>query len=162
MLLDRRVNSSSDMTMNINGTVDQKVRWYYGSGYGIISDSAISTNTWYHIAVVRSSASTKMYINGTAQSTTYTDNNNYQGNGVAVAGSLTIPAPFQGYMSNYREVIGTAVYTTNFTPPTSKLTAVTNTQLLTCNDSNTIDDASNNSLTITANADAVATRFNPF
>ena len=90
MLLDRRVNSSSDMTMNINGHIDQKLRWYYGSGYGIISDSAISTNTWYHIALVRSSASTKMYINGTAQSTTFTDNNNYQGNGVNIGDGPTI------------------------------------------------------------------------
>ena len=48
------------------------------------------------------------------------------------------------------------------TVPTSKLTAVTNTQLLTCNDSNVINDESSSNRTITANGDAIATRFNPF
>ena len=58
--------------------------------------------------------------------------------------------------------MGTAVYTTNFTVPTSKLTAVTNTKLLTCNDSNTIDDASTLSNTITISGNTIATRFHPF
>jgi hypothetical protein len=35
-----------------------------------------------------------------------------------------------GYVSNFRVVKGTAVYTANFTPPTSPLTAITNTSLL--------------------------------
>ena len=162
MLLDRRVGSTSDMTMNINGSVDQKVRWYHGSGYGIISDSAITTNEWYHIALVRNSAATKMYINGVAQSTTYSDSNNYQGNGVAIAGSLTVSAPFQGYMSNYREVIGTAVYTSNFTKPTDALAAITNTKLLTANKNDEIVDSSSFAHTITKNGDATHHVSNPF
>ena len=48
------------------------------------------------------------------------------------------------------------------TVPTEKLTAVTNTQLLTCNDSNVINDESSSNRTITANGDAIATRFTPF
>ena len=49
-----------------------------------------------------------------------------------------------------------------FTVPTSNLTAITNTQILTCNDSNVINDASTSSHTITRNGDAVPTKFNPF
>ena len=35
-----------------------------------------------------------------------------------------------GYLSNYRIVKGTAVYTSSFTPPTAPVSAITNTQLL--------------------------------
>jgi hypothetical protein len=38
--------------------------------------------------------------------------------------------PFSGYLSGFRIVKGTAVYTANFTPPTAPLTAITNTSLL--------------------------------
>jgi hypothetical protein len=38
---------------------------------------------------------------------------------------------YNGYISDLRVVIGTAVYTSTFTPPTAPLTAITNTQLLT-------------------------------
>ena len=58
--------------------------------------------------------------------------------------------------------MGTAVYTTNFTVPTSKLTAVTNTKLLTCNDSNVINDESTSKYILGVNGDAVATKFTPF
>jgi hypothetical protein len=38
---------------------------------------------------------------------------------------------YTGYISNFRVVKGTAVYTSAFTPPTSPVTAITNTSLLT-------------------------------
>ena len=50
----------------------------------------------------------------------------------------------------------------NFTVPTTALTAVTNTELLTCNDSNVINDASTSNLTITKNGNAIPTKFSPF
>ena len=48
------------------------------------------------------------------------------------------------------------------TVPTSKLTAVTNTKLLTCNDSNVINDASSSSHNITISGNPIPTRFHPF
>ena len=160
-MLDRRLGSSGeDIVLNHN--TDGTIRFYANSGYRITS-SAISAGAWTHIALVRDSGTTKMYINGVADSETYSDSTNYTGAQVNIGKHYNNTSyNFYGYISNYREVIGTAVYTTNFTVPTSKLTAVTNTKLLTCNDSNTIDDASTLSNTITVNGDAIATRFNPF
>jgi hypothetical protein len=56
---------------------------------------------------------------------------------------------------------GTAQYTSNFTPPTAPLTAITNTSLLTCADNRFIDD-STNAFTITVNGTPSVQRFSPF
>jgi hypothetical protein len=58
-------------------------------------------------------------------------------------------------------VVGTAVYTANFTPPTAALTAITNTQLLTCQ-SNRFVDNSSNAFAITRNGDVSVQAFSPF
>ena len=54
---------------------------------------------------------------------------------------------YTGYVSDVRIVKGTGVYTSNFTPPTEPLTAITNTVLLTCTNKNDIWDASGKPLT---------------
>jgi hypothetical protein len=66
-------------------------------------------------------------VNGTSVGTTTIDQN------YTTQGALTIGQalnPFKGYISNARLVKGTAVYTSNFTPPTALLTAITNTSAL--------------------------------
>jgi hypothetical protein len=64
-------------------------------------------------------------------------------------------------MSNFRMVKGTAVYTSNFVPSTTPLTAITNTQLLTCQ-SNRFIDNSTNAFAITRNGDVSVQTFSPF
>jgi hypothetical protein len=58
-------------------------------------------------------------------------------------------------------VVGTAVYTANFTPPTAALTAITNTQLLTCQ-SNRFVDNSSNAFALTRAGDTSIQAFSPF
>ena len=67
-----------------------------------------------------------------------------------------------GFISNVRVVKGTALYTSNFTPPTTTLTNVTNTVLLCCQDSDATTAVVSPGA-ITANGDAAATNtYNPF
>ena len=99
----------------------------------------LSADSWYHVAVVRNgsgSNSLKSYINGqeygsfTAQSI-HTGNSpfgiGYFAGGNNLFSKITV--------SNLRIVKGTSVYTAAFTPPFEELTAIPNTVLLCCQDS---------------------------
>jgi len=71
---------------------------------------------------------------------------------------------FSGYLSNLRVVKGTAVYSpssSTITVPTTPLTAISGTSLLTCQ-ANRFFDASSNTFAITANGTMSVQRFNPF
>jgi hypothetical protein len=69
----------------------------------------------------------------------------------------------QGFLSNFRFVNGTAVYSGsgNFTPPTAVLTAVTNTALLTCQANRFIDSSTNN-FAVTRGGTPLVKTFSPF
>jgi len=66
-----------------------------------------------------------------------------------------------GYISNLRIVKGTALYTANFTPATTTLTAVANTSLVTCQSNRFIDNSTNN-FTVTRNGDVRVVALSPF
>ena len=131
----------------------------------LTSSTAVTLNTWNHIAVVRQGSATgnlKLYLNGTQVASVGTTNNfSYTGTQYIGATSGGSPYNITGYISNLRIVPGTAVYTSAFTPPTSQLTAITNTSLLTCQSSTFVDN-STNAFTITANGDSRTQQFSPF
>jgi hypothetical protein len=88
------------------------------------------TNQWYHMAVCKSSGTTKFYLNGVQQGSNYTDTNTYSSSKLRIGANLNNDFSPYAYISNFRIVTGTAVYTSAFTPPTTPLTAITNTYLL--------------------------------
>lgn len=122
------------------------------------------TNTWIHIAAVRNgtaSSNTVLYING-SQVATGSDNTAYAQGAIYIGYNQQVPGwYFPGYISNIRLVNGSAVYTSNFTPSTLPLTAITNTSLLTCQ-SNYFKDNSTNAFAITANGGPSVQNFYPF
>lgn len=132
-----------------------------GTGW-LISGGSCRNGEWNHIAVVRSGNTFTLYINGSSvASGTQTAAVGDSTNGISVGAFRDGAYPCIGYVSNLRIVKGTAVYTANFTPSTTPLTAVTNTSLLTCQ-SNRFRDASTNNFTITRNGDVSVQRFSPF
>jgi hypothetical protein len=143
---------------------DSKLYYWVSSANKIISSITLSTGTWYHIAICRSGTSTKMFINGTQSGSTYTDTTNYLVG--ANRPALGVNASFlnifyNGYISNFRIVNGTAVYTSNFTVPTAPLTAITNTVLLTLQSINIVDN-STNAYSITNVGGVLPDNKNPF
>jgi uncharacterized protein YbcV (DUF1398 family) len=119
---------------------------------------------WTHLAFVREgtgSNQTKLYINGTlvASGTAATNVPTFTGRigGIEWASGFN----FNGHISNLRLVVGSAVYTSNFTPPTSALTAIANTLLLTCQSNRFVDNSTNN-YAITRAGDVSVQAFSPF
>ena len=98
---------------------------YYVNGAARITGTvAISANTWYHIAVSRTSTSTNLFVNGTQNGSTYSDSNSYAASRVSVGSNgATAGNYLNGYISNVRLSKGFAYYTTTFTPSTVPLTA---------------------------------------
>ena len=125
-----------------------------GSAYEVfISGGSLSTGQWYHLAFTRSGSSFRAFINGTQTGSTVTNANNLNTNaGTTLIGAGNPTGSVQnlnGYISNLRIVKGTAVYTSNFTSPTSALTAITNTQLLLLTDNYSIVNSTPTPLPVT-------------
>jgi hypothetical protein len=120
---------------------------FSGTTADITGTMTILTDTWYHVAVAGSTGSYKLFVNGVQEGATYTGATVLAGSTLGIAKYPTASYYFNGYISNLRVVNGTAVYTTNFTPPTSPVTAVANTSLL-CNFTNAgiFDSAKKNNL----------------
>jgi len=92
------------------------------SGGGFAATTLLPLNQWVHIACVRSGNTVTLYQNGTSVgSSTITDNNTSSLCYVGTKG-WDLTKVFNGYISNFRLVKGTAVYTGNFTPPTAPIT----------------------------------------
>ena len=123
-------------------------------------------NIWTHIAVVRRSGVLRVYSNGTQLGTDVSNSSNITptiSKYVMIGGAIHRGGldNFPGYISNLRYIVGSALYTSNFTPPVGNLTAVSGTQLLTLQ-SATIVDNSTNAFTITNTGSVTTTQVTPF
>jgi hypothetical protein len=115
-LVDKIGSASNAIYMSSAGVL----KYYVGADR--ITGSTLSANTWYHIALVRYSGTTKLYVNGVQSGASYDDTNNYALN----TGSPRIGAAFNntvsvnGYIDDFR-ISRFARYVSNFTPPTAAL-----------------------------------------
>jgi hypothetical protein len=111
--------------------------WFsnYSTGGPLLAESTLPPNNqWVHYALVRNGNTFSLYRNGALSTSstaftgaaTGTTNPNY----IFAAGDAVTSYNPPGYLTDFRIVNGTAVYTGAFTPPTAPLTPVTNTQLL--------------------------------
>ena len=82
----------------------------------------LSINNWYHLALVRSSGTTTIYLNGTSVGSTATVVNLFNANCALTVGYNPIggtPDYLYGYIDELRITKGYARYTATFTPPTA-------------------------------------------
>ena len=135
--------------------------WNVGLG---VAANAYVANQWYHVAMTRQSGGlTRFFING-VQVHSLTETTNYTGSYLVVGGFYQLPTyVLNGNLSNFRLVKGTAVYTSNFTPPTTALTAIANTVLLlNTTPSQPFVDSSSSNLAITVIGGVTANTLTPF
>lgn len=80
-------------------------------------------NTWYHIAITRSGTDLRLFVDGTQVGATITNSANMDDNaGFRALGYDSLNFEITGWMDEVRFVVGTAVWTGNFTPPTAAYT----------------------------------------
>lgn len=132
----------------------------YGVGPSLQYSWIPTLGAWNHVAFVRNSTTVTIYINGVSV-TSGTVSQDFQTGTTNIGSAGGSTSYFAGYLSNVRVVKSTAVYTSNFTPSITPLTAISNTSLLTCQ-SNRFIDNSTNAFAITKSGDTSVQAFDPF
>jgi hypothetical protein len=133
-----------------------------GTVYNTVS-SAISFGEWHHLSLSKSGTTMYSSVDGTVTSRSAPsglNNSNYLNIGAADANG-SVSYPFKGIISNVRFLIGTALYTSSFTVPTSPLTAITNTKFLGCQSNRFVDNSANN-YTVSTSGNPAVSAFGPF
>lgn len=155
--------TSWQLLINTDRTV--VAAFFSGSTRNAVTTSAtIPLGVWTHVAIIRNGSTYSVALNGTLTSSNFGSLTLNSQNYVYIGNALGDNNPqyqLNGYISSARYVRGSAVYTSNFTPPTAPLTAITNTALLTCQ-SNRFIDNSTNGYSITRTGDVSVQRFSPF
>jgi hypothetical protein len=138
----RRINATTMyFYFNTSTTVGGEIKYSY--------TGTTSLNTWYHVAMVVISGVGYAFLNGVLLNTGGTSGVGTIGTsatGISVgifpfnAGNIY----FNGSISNLRIIKGTALYTAAFAVPSIPLAAITNTQLLTCQNVPATDASTNN------------------
>ena len=122
-------NAGSDgiyFNINSSGTVEFRM-----SGTTKTTSGKVNIGAWNHIAVSRSSGTVHISINGVVENFGSVTNSSTTGD-FRIGANFETNSFYVGQLSNVRFIKGTALYTSNFTPPTAPLTNVTNTKLLCC------------------------------
>jgi hypothetical protein len=108
----------------------------YGTPTGTVRKNEWTHIAWIYDATGASSGNVTIYVNGeVALSTTAVSGgvSDASTNTDVYVGTLNVyptQGELHGYLSDFRFVRGTLLYTSAFTPPTAPLTAITNTELL--------------------------------
>lgn len=133
-----RFNSVSPVEfIGING--DKVESWFDGSNLwfrimggasDVVTSWSPSANTWYHIALVRSGTTMATYIDGTQQGTNTNSSDIQISAPVYIGISSGLNRPLNGWLDEIRISKGTAVWTTNFTPPSAAYTLPTRRRML--------------------------------
>jgi hypothetical protein len=129
--------------------------FYYGN-YGSnesatnLRSNPITLNVWHYCRITRASGVFYMSVNGKvgarsnygANGLSWSDTRTFNANTtIGITGQASGYALGQAYLADFRVINGTALTTSDFTPPTAPVSAVTNTKLLTCTNKNNIWDA---------------------
>ena len=126
-------------------------------------DGSVVLNKWQHIALCRSSGTIRAFVDGlqvTSISNTFDFDNTDRNPTIGNYTHTFDTQPFNGYVSNFRILKGTALYTSDFTVPTHELEVIGDTVLLCCNNSDSAG-AEATGKTATVSGSAPASTFSP-
>jgi hypothetical protein len=128
------IGSYSNDTLTIGVSIEGETFYFWMNNTPLFATSVSVVDTWVHFAVVRYSGSVSVYLNGTPIASPIVNSaalvNTINDLKIGNESEQSAEAAFTGYITNFRIVKGTAVYTSNFTAPSTQLTAIQNTVLL--------------------------------
>jgi hypothetical protein len=104
-----------------NGSNNGQITTYgFGASNFASTTTGLNNNAWHHVAITLSGTTLRLFIDGVLENTLLS---------VPVPGTTTSTVrvgtsffsgrDFGGYISNFRIVVGSPVYTSTFTPPTA-------------------------------------------
>jgi hypothetical protein len=110
-------------SMGYFGNTNQWAVMTNSSSITYVGGPTATTNTWYHVALVRSGTGTgnlKMYVNGqfTGTAVTYTGNLGFNNQQLLIGARDATHYTVRGYIDEFR-ITRAARYTTDFTPPSA-------------------------------------------
>ena len=162
---------------NLEFSSADKFEWYdpsLASGNDLPMDpTPVALNSWTHFAITRNGSFCRMYRNGKEVGTAKDVGSNSQSSdgtpriGISAAGANEL----KGFISNFRFINGTAIYTHNFIPPIKPLTTTSQgataseVKLLCCQSKNSATVSTGSAITIERAAGGtrpLASDFNPF
>jgi len=123
----RPTNTNGNYVLLWVAAANSSIGYWVNGSYRITGNTTLSDSTWHHIAVSRQGSTHRMFIDGTLQTSTWTDSGTYlvPTNRPIIGNSgyhrTDNAFDFNGYMSDIRFTKGLARYTANFTPPTAAL-----------------------------------------
>ena len=142
-------------------TSSGQVTTILGHSNQVTSTETIAENSWNHVAVSRASGTVKVFVNGDASSGSSITTDLNDTTRIPTIGKYTHSTQLQwkGYISNFRITKGEALYTADFIPPTTELTADANTVLLCCQNSDDVTQEATGK-TITGNGNLATAGYN--
>ena len=115
-ILDARLSSTG---YTIQKAATNEIYFYSEVAASTIVEAALTANQWVHVAIVRSSGTITLYLDGTSADTG-ANTSNYTSQ-IAVIGARFSKDQqyYTGYIDDFRITKGVARYTAAFTPPTA-------------------------------------------
>lgn len=141
-LFDLGDNSNLNDGLSLSVDSNDRLTWRYNDVAKGYSDTDFPLNQWVHVAAVRTESNRLLlFQNGTEVADiqdAFDGNTNltqFASDTLHIGANHLRPhySSWNGWISNFRYTLGTAVYTSNFTVPTSGLESTTNTRILCCN-----------------------------
>lgn len=120
-ILFLKVDSASGNKLQFRSFVGGATR----ASYDMTSNWTASTNTWYHLALVRNGTNLYIFIDGTSQTLTVntaisTNDVGNIGASVFIGQEDVLGNPVNGWIDEVRVSKGIARWTANFTPPAAE------------------------------------------
>jgi len=129
-LVDLRTTANTSATAVRIDSANKVLVFNGPANANIISAATVPSNQWVHIAVTRQSNVISIFINGVKDATTATVTSDFgTTQPCLIGGNYTAGYGFAGYLSDFRIIKGTALYSNSFTPATAPAEIQANTSV---------------------------------